>query len=47
MFTLVSLLQQDASLWDGIPLDPASVFVYFLLFVSGIAIWRGSRKKDG
>ena len=47
MITFVSLFQQDAPLWDGIPLDPASVFVYILLLVSGIAIWRAGRKKGG
>lgn len=33
-----------------IPTDPASVFVYLLVLVSGYMIWRGSRggkKEDG
>lgn len=28
----------------GIPHEPATLFVYALLAVSGWAIWRGSRK---
>jgi len=30
-----------------VPHDPASIFVYVLLIVSGVLIWRGSRKKGG
>lgn len=33
-----------------IPTDPASVFVYLLVLVSGYMIWRGSRggrKQEG
>lgn len=30
----------------AIPTDPASVFVYILLVVSGYFIWRGSRSSS-
>lgn len=43
--SVMFLLQQNDTPWAGIPHDPASLFIYFLLLASGIAIWRGSRKK--
>jgi hypothetical protein len=29
----------------GIPRDPAAIFVYLVLGVSFVLIWRGSRQK--
>lgn len=51
MFTSIHGLADVASAGvslASIPTDPASVFVYFLVLVSGYLIWRGSRggKKD-
>ncbi len=31
----------------ALPLDPASIFVYVLLIVAGVATWWGSHRKDG
>ena len=39
------LIQHQAVLQASIPYDPASIFVYVLILLSGLAIWRGSRKK--
>ena len=43
----VFLFQSDAALWDVVPHDPASLFIYVLLLVSGVVIWRASRNKGG
>lgn len=31
--------------YAAVPTDPASLFVYALLLVAGIGIWRGSRSS--
>lgn len=43
--TLVSELPVDSVTYAAVPTDPASIFVYVLLLVAGIGIWKGSRSS--
>lgn len=49
MYSLLLLLQADQPLWKailtGIPHSPAAIFLYLLLAVCGVVLWRGHRSS--
>jgi hypothetical protein len=50
MYILLSLLQENQPLWKtiltGIPHTPAAIFLYLLLAVCGVVLWRAHRGTE-
>lgn len=49
MHAVAILVQGDGLTWTEVvaqvPHDPAAIFIYLLLFASGVAIWLSGRGK--